>query len=244
MQFICETCRANLQIADEKLRGKRLIVRCKRCGVQIRIADPALAAPPQPAIPGAQAAPRTAAPPPPLQAFASEPAVWFAVVRGAQSGPLTRSELETRVTAGEIHPGTYVWKVGTDAWVRAHTERELVALFPSAPPAPVHDPMPAAAPSTPAEGSVPTLAASAPSEPAGPARPEPTRTPAPRIRPGDAALDLARWGVDELSRPRTDTPLPALTPSISRPEFRVGQPPRRGPLRAALIVLGVAGVAS
>ena len=73
MQFICETCRANLQIADEKLRGKRLIVRCKRCGVQIRIADPALAAPPQPAISGAQAAPRTAAPPPPLQAFASEP---------------------------------------------------------------------------------------------------------------------------------------------------------------------------
>ena len=44
MQFICESCKANLQIADEKVRGKRLIVRCKRCGTQIRIADPALAA--------------------------------------------------------------------------------------------------------------------------------------------------------------------------------------------------------
>src|SRR5689334_13895163 len=43
MQFICESCKANLQIADEKIRGKRLIVRCKRCGVQIRIVDPALA---------------------------------------------------------------------------------------------------------------------------------------------------------------------------------------------------------
>src|SRR6267143_2514083 len=42
MQFICESCKANLQIADEKIRGKRLIVRCKRCGVQIRIVDPAL----------------------------------------------------------------------------------------------------------------------------------------------------------------------------------------------------------
>src|SRR5207245_6242666 len=42
MQFICESCEANLQIADEKIRGKRLIVRCKRCGVQIRIVDPAL----------------------------------------------------------------------------------------------------------------------------------------------------------------------------------------------------------
>src|SRR5438270_6269238 len=42
MQFICESCKANLHIADEKIRGKRLIVRCKRCGVQIRIVDPAL----------------------------------------------------------------------------------------------------------------------------------------------------------------------------------------------------------
>src|SRR5438067_1851660 len=42
MRFICESCKANLQIADEKIRGKRLIVRCKRCGVQIRIVDPAL----------------------------------------------------------------------------------------------------------------------------------------------------------------------------------------------------------
>jgi predicted Zn finger-like uncharacterized protein len=42
MQFICESCKAHLTVADEKIRGKRLIVRCKRCGVQIRIVDPAL----------------------------------------------------------------------------------------------------------------------------------------------------------------------------------------------------------
>src|SRR6266852_3709753 len=42
MQFICESCKAHLIVADEKIRGKRLIVRCKRCGVQIRIVDPAL----------------------------------------------------------------------------------------------------------------------------------------------------------------------------------------------------------
>src|SRR5712671_3712254 len=42
MQFICESCKAHLLVADDKIRGKRLIVRCKRCGVQIRIVDPAL----------------------------------------------------------------------------------------------------------------------------------------------------------------------------------------------------------
>ena len=42
MQFSCESCKTQLQIADEKVRGKRLIVRCKRCGAKIAISDPAL----------------------------------------------------------------------------------------------------------------------------------------------------------------------------------------------------------
>ncbi|HUJ24541.1 MAG TPA: GYF domain-containing protein [Myxococcales bacterium] len=53
MQFGCDSCKAQLQIADEKVRGKRLIVRCKRCGAKIAISDPALA----------KAAPRVIAPP-------------------------------------------------------------------------------------------------------------------------------------------------------------------------------------
>ncbi len=44
MQFSCESCKTQLQIADEKVRGKRLIVRCKRCGAKIAISDPALGA--------------------------------------------------------------------------------------------------------------------------------------------------------------------------------------------------------
>jgi len=45
MQFSCESCKALLQISDEKLRGKRLVVKCKRCGSRIQIADPALRTP-------------------------------------------------------------------------------------------------------------------------------------------------------------------------------------------------------
>src|SRR5438445_4345818 len=52
MQFSCESCKTQLQIADEKVRGKRLIVRCKRCGAKIGISDPALGAPkPKPLAP-------------------------------------------------------------------------------------------------------------------------------------------------------------------------------------------------
>jgi predicted Zn finger-like uncharacterized protein len=42
MHFMCESCKASLNIADEKVKGKRLVVRCKRCGSRIQIADPAL----------------------------------------------------------------------------------------------------------------------------------------------------------------------------------------------------------
>src|SRR5262249_25897572 len=35
--------KAQLQIADEKVRGKRLTVRCRRCGAKIALADPRLA---------------------------------------------------------------------------------------------------------------------------------------------------------------------------------------------------------
>src|SRR5437870_3427558 len=126
MRFICETCRANLQISDEKLRGKRLIVRCKRCGVQIRIADPALSAQ-QPR--DEETSRRAVPPPPPPQAFATDPAGWFAIA-------LTRSELESRIASGDVHPGTYVWKQQMETWVPAQALGELAAMFPGPPPPP------------------------------------------------------------------------------------------------------------
>src|SRR5438128_11783112 len=59
MQFSCESCKTNLQIADEKVRGKRLVVRCKRCGAKITISDPTLASH-RSAPPAAAAAPAPA----------------------------------------------------------------------------------------------------------------------------------------------------------------------------------------
>ncbi|MFL5311525.1 MAG: GYF domain-containing protein [Myxococcales bacterium] len=85
MQFICESCKAHLLVADEKIRGKRLIVRCKRCGVQIRIVDPLLASQPT----GKAAA---ATSPPPARA---EPGP----IRGSQSGARPSSGPIARATA-------------------------------------------------------------------------------------------------------------------------------------------------
>src|SRR5207237_4951176 len=167
MQFSCESCKAQLQIADEKVRGKRLVVRCKRCGAKIALADPLLSkSPPRVIAPPPSPAPlrdtdsdtestramdsdvlekalrasraddsvqngspptqRFAAPPP---AVPPDPAVWFAMLQGKQTGPLTRTDLETRADEGELGPRTYVWCEGMDSWQRAKDVIEVVALF-------------------------------------------------------------------------------------------------------------------
>jgi len=173
MQFSCESCKAQLQIADEKVRGRRLIVRCKRCGAKIAIADPLLSktpprvvesAPPQPAtdtestramdsdlldralqasrtedrsVNGSPPTQRFAAPSPPVPA---NPAVWFAMLQGKQTGPLTRPELEVRANEGELGPRTYIWCEGMDSWQRAKDVLELVEMFPPLPAPPVRRP--------------------------------------------------------------------------------------------------------
>src|SRR5436305_740567 len=59
MQFSCESCKAQLQIADEKVRGRRLIVRCKRCGAKIALADPLLSKSPPRVVESAPPCPDT-----------------------------------------------------------------------------------------------------------------------------------------------------------------------------------------
>src|SRR2546426_902949 len=164
MQFSCDSCKAQLQIADEKVRGRRLIVRCKRCGAKIAIADPLLspspprvveAAPTRPAkdpestramdsdvleralqasragdgsANGSPLTQRFAAPAAPLPA---NPAVWFAMLQGKQTGPLTRAELETRAHEGEVGPRTYIWWEGMESWQRAQDLGRRAATGPS-----------------------------------------------------------------------------------------------------------------
>jgi predicted Zn finger-like uncharacterized protein len=184
MQFSCDSCKTQLQIADEKVRGKRLIVRCRRCGAKIALADPALpkssprvisgpdrvarpAAPSAAPVGGAaqpggdgkgtdveitramesevleralQASAVDAAPQNGAAAAAQAPvaapadaAIWFAMLHGRQTGPLTRAELEARASEGEVGPRTYLWREGMDSWQRARDVAELGRTFPQFP---------------------------------------------------------------------------------------------------------------
>src|SRR5689334_16843053 len=188
MQFSCESCKAQLQISDEKVRGKRLLVRCRRCGAKIALADPLLAnssprlverspgtmrisprVDPQPrpqsedestramdsavlerALQASRAdgeaqerangaavqngaAPATAKLHFPRPAIAPEDVEWYAMIRGKQTGPLSRDELIARANDGDVGPRTYLWRDGMDSWQRAADVPELYELFPQLP---------------------------------------------------------------------------------------------------------------
>src|SRR5262245_26274567 len=39
MKFLCGGCRTKYQISDEKIRGKILTIRCKKCGAKILVRE-------------------------------------------------------------------------------------------------------------------------------------------------------------------------------------------------------------
>jgi predicted Zn finger-like uncharacterized protein len=325
MQFSCESCKTNLQIADEKVRGKRLVVRCKRCGAKITIHDPALhrsAPPPAAAAPAPvpvsapaplpakptpgeldhrpretdtestramdsellekavqasrrdeplaldalKAAPRPApAPPPP--APAAEPGVWFAMLAGKQTGPLTRGELDAKTAQGAVGPRTYLWKEGMPSWQRAKDLPELAALFPPPPP-PLPPPVNAhpALESKPFDGSIVTPVPGSVKAVAPAKEKEEERTavdPLPlgervhqekvagelfTAEPSRSAADLARWASEELAKKRDSRPeMPRVPPPRSKAPLarestrqmfaRHVEPKNRAPLIVVLLVL-------
>ncbi|HWT86008.1 MAG TPA: GYF domain-containing protein [Myxococcales bacterium] len=317
MQFGCESCKAQLQIADEKVRGKRLIVRCRRCGAKIALADPALSnssprlvvapasAPatmrivprptPDPERPAtddestramdsalleralraskADDAQQNGAPPTQKLHFPGpvvplDGPIWYAMLRGKQTGPVTREDLEERANNGELGPRTYLWRDGMDAWQHAKDIPELSDLFPQLPEAVRPGVAPMAAPRS---GPAPApVAQAAPAEPAstkGEATPAATAAPAADPgHPGEAAggrteqygaLDVAPRATSEIAQGQepgsapdgTQQQMAASVLQRSAPLFESALPPGRGPfvvflglicLAAAAIVLWIA----
>jgi predicted Zn finger-like uncharacterized protein len=309
MQFGCESCKAQLQIADEKVRGKRLIVRCRRCGAKIALADPALSnsSPRLVVAPASAPGPMRIVPRPApdperpasddestramdsdlleraLRASKADEArqngaapltqklhfpgpvvpldgpIWYAMLRGKQTGPVTREDLEERANDGELGPRTYLWREGMDAWQHAKDIPELWDLFPQLPEAVRPGVAPAPRP-------VPAQASAAQPTPEQPAsvkgEPTPAANPNPAGDPGHAgeasgertaeksALDLAPGATSEIAQGQEPGSAPGdaqkmAAPVLQRsaPLFESASPPARGPFVVFLGLIGLAAAA-
>ncbi|MEL6181112.1 MAG: GYF domain-containing protein, partial [Myxococcota bacterium] len=129
MKFYCDNCNAKYLIGDDKVRGKILRIRCKRCSHVIVVREPT-----QPAqiASGAVAAlaPTVAA----AAAAAAEPQKtieWYYAMAGRTYGPFTLDALRNMFATGQLGDEAYVWNETFTSWVPALERSEFAHYFAS-----------------------------------------------------------------------------------------------------------------
>ncbi len=167
MNFSCDNCQRRYSIADEKVRGKTVKVRCKNCqnviSVQgppaemeestrvVSLADVAKIREQELALQAAASAQSARAAPAPTQSpWEEEPtraaptrppsAPWFVMVKSKQEGPLDEAGLRALVQSGAVNPRSFFWQQGMGDWKRGADIPELSGLFAAPPPPPAPPP--------------------------------------------------------------------------------------------------------
>ncbi|MDC0683849.1 zinc-ribbon domain-containing protein [Sorangium atrum] len=209
MKITCESCQAKYTIADEKVAGKTVKIKCKKCNHSMVVhgANEATPAAPQDATAEQQGdlsddadaklvADAGGAPP------AAAPDTWTVNVAEGDERTMTTAELVAEYARGGLSNDTYVWKDGMGDWLPIASVPELKERFSSredaapAPAAAVAAAAPAAAApaiATPVSAAAAPAAAAVPAAaaPAAAAAPPPAAVSAPAAAPAPAAVPTA-----------------------------------------------------
>lgn len=104
MKVVCETCEAKYQIPDERVAGRRLRIRCRKCGGVMEARGDEL----------------------PSQAAPAATIEWFASVDGTPIGPLTTDEIVSRISTGVLEWDAHIWREGYAEWKTVDAADTLV----------------------------------------------------------------------------------------------------------------------
>lgn len=127
MRVECDSCGAKYSISDDKIIGRVFKVRCKKCSNMITVDGTALA--------GEEGEEATRIFDP--SASGGGDAIWYVVIDGSQTGPLTPDEVAEQVRIGAIDAETFGWCEGMDDWIQLSEISALAGLVtPAAPAAP------------------------------------------------------------------------------------------------------------
>jgi predicted Zn finger-like uncharacterized protein len=108
MKVTCQSCTAKYTIADEKVLGKAVKIRCKKCGATILLdaSDPT----------GVSSSSRRE-PPRPDDPRQPAPEGWTVNVAEGDQRFMMEAEIATAFRSGTIDLETYCWKDGMDDWL-------------------------------------------------------------------------------------------------------------------------------
>lgn len=127
MNIQCQQCGTSYAVADEKVRGRLMKVRCKSCSEVIRVDGTVLGAADGSSAPP-QLKPGMSKPPSPSsRPDVVEDAVWHVAIGDGTQGPYTLDELREHYAQGSVARDTLVYRDGFDEWREAGDVPELAA---------------------------------------------------------------------------------------------------------------------
>lgn len=126
MQFSCGQCSTRYAVPDDKVRGKRIRTKCRKCGAEIVVDGASLGgdAPPSSAAPAAPAAVAAAPVGAPYRPTPHAGTVapgrtedpWTVAISRSDQRKMVTSEVVEAYAAGTITDTTLVWKQGMQKW--------------------------------------------------------------------------------------------------------------------------------
>ncbi|GAB4289669.1 MAG: hypothetical protein Kow0090_02540 [Myxococcota bacterium] len=128
MRFCCEQCGSRYSIADEKISGKIVKIKCKKCGNLIRLegapkTDEVESKPlpphksPEPSTKKPlEKSPHASTPKKTDDPNQQDPRVWHISIKRITTGPFTLAQLKRQYQAGQINKKTFIWKKGFSGW--------------------------------------------------------------------------------------------------------------------------------
>jgi predicted Zn finger-like uncharacterized protein len=108
MKITCQSCQSKYNVADEKVQGKIVKIRCRKCGATIVVQGN-----------GGAAANGSAAAVGPATAAAggeAEGAQWHVNVGEGEPRTMTLTELVDAYNSGSVSQDTFIWTDGMDDW--------------------------------------------------------------------------------------------------------------------------------
>ncbi len=155
MKFLCDQCKAKYQIADDKVAGKTVKMKCRKCGhlIEVRAAVTESVEAGDSLAPGPRAAPmatslsRMDAPRPSRDALAGafaksvnndEPAArsialspgdeWYVAINGVPVGPVRIGEIRRKAAVGGVTEDSLCWQEGFEEWRPVKAVPELAEM--------------------------------------------------------------------------------------------------------------------
>jgi predicted Zn finger-like uncharacterized protein len=205
MKITCQTCQSKYTVSDEKVQGKTVKIKCRKCGATILVNSS-----------GATTTAAGAADPVSISTSAGELGVSFLVnVAEGDQRTLSLVEVVEAYNSSVITADTYVWADGMGDWQPLGQVESIVSALNSGAAAAAPEPAAYAAPEPAPYAAAPFAAAAAP-QPAA----EPVHRPAARRDAGRRGPDLFGGG---MATEEVATSAPAFNGRAPSPMASSGQ---------------------